>query len=179
MYVLYVPKLKKINIVLKNYFIIICTVLISACKGQNTRINVSADYISLYFAKDKNHPNPMWEDIRRMPIGAFTCIEQKNGDLFIKYNPKDSVTKYVNASKDSTFNESKVKLPKRISNLHLKGIYLNPIEPFNFYQAVYYSKDAANTIAIVTFTVPGTNIIGANFYTDKPKNPLKEENIQF
>ncbi|OMP79270.1 hypothetical protein [[Flexibacter] sp. ATCC 35208] len=162
----------------KDFLLIICACYITACNGQKTNLNVSADYISLYFAKDKNNTIAHWENVRKMPIGAFTCKEQENGDLIIKYNPQDSVTKFVNVSNDKSLKESLDKLPKNLSSLQIKGIYINPTEPFNFYQAVYSSKEIPNAICIVTFTIPGANIIGANFYSGEPVNPLKEENIQ-
>ena len=114
-----------------------------------------------------------------MPRGAFSLKEENNDDLSVKYYPKDTITKFVKAQEDDALKESSQKLPKHLSALDFEGIYLNQSEPLNFYHALYVSKSDPNTVCIVTFTVPGANIIGAIFYSDKAKNPLKEENIQF
>lgn len=163
---------------LKNYLLIIYLLGLVACNNQSKSLNLSADYISLYFIKDKNNSISKWETVREMPLGAFSCQEQENGDLIIKYNPKDSVTKFVNVSDNKSLKASLDKLPKSLSNLKFKGIYLNPTEPYNFFQAVYTSNDEPNTMCIVTFTIPDVSVVGAVLYSDKPKNPLKEENIK-
>ncbi|WP_343692589.1 hypothetical protein [Chitinophaga sp.] len=150
-----------------------------SCKVRHAKLNVSADYISIFFPKDQNNPAARWEDMRKMPRGAFTCNEQDNGDLLVKYNPKDSITTFVNVSADSTLKKCVEKLPKSRSSLQLKGIYMNPTEPFDFFHAFYFSKSDPNTICIVSFSAPAVNIIGATYYSNQQKNLVKEENIRF
>ncbi|RXK83604.1 hypothetical protein [Filimonas effusa] len=158
------------------FFLIAAVAFIKVNAQTASKLDISAGYISIFFKKG-TAKTVGWESTRRMPKGNFSCKEQEDGTLFLKYFPSDVITEYKVATRDIIGDPNKV--PKQIAGFKLKGIYLNPVEPPEYYYALYIHPEYKNSLLIVGYLELGKFFTGANYYSETAENPFREKNIDF
>ncbi|MGQ7854581.1 hypothetical protein ACUN24_10065 [Pedobacter sp. WC2501] len=141
-------------------------VLFVICQG--TYGQVSAPYLSMNLeAKDNS---ARWQPMHKMPAGNFTLEWLKSGDIIVSYNRNEAPTKYL---KETDFSSKDLqKLDKKISGFSLKGIYLDPEQPPEFYYVIYFNPKMKNSILLELHAVLG-HIVSATYYSDKKINPFQ------
>lgn len=135
---------------------------------QGTYGQVSAPYLSMSLEAKDNRAR--WQPMHKMPAGNFTLEWLKSGDILISYNRNEAPTKYL---KETNFSSKDLqKLDKKISGFSLKGIYLDPEQPPEFYYVIYFNPKMKNSILLELHALLG-HVVSATYYSDKKINPFQ------
>ncbi|OWK72025.1 hypothetical protein CBW18_00090 [Pedobacter sp. AJM] len=71
------------------------------------------------------------------------------------------------------FSENDLKKPdKKILDFTLKGIYLDPGQPPEFYYVIYFNPNMKNAILLELHALLG-NVVSAAYYSDQKINPFQ------
>lgn len=160
---LYVKVFKQIKMI-RYILTILFTFVI--CKG--TYGQVSAPYLSMSLeASDKR---AKWQPMHKMPAGDFTLEWLKSGDIIVSYNRNEPPMKYL---KETNFSAKDLKkIDKNILGFSLKGIYLDPEQPPEFYYVIYFNPKMKNSILLELHALLG-HVVSATYYSDKKINPFQ------
>ncbi|SFW22209.1 hypothetical protein [Chitinophaga sancti] len=142
---------------------------------DTSKLNVDAQYISLYL-KNKNG-NAYWKEMSEMPAGDFKCQEKDNGNLMVIFNKNEPPFEFINNT--INYKEEIRKIPNDICGFKFKGFYYMESQPVDLVYAFYYSSKMPNSLVMVKYMGFEQVIFGANYYSDKKVNPLKEANYKF
>jgi hypothetical protein len=135
---------------------------------QGTYGQVSAPYLSMSLEAKDNRAR--WQPMHKMPAGDFTLEWLKSGDIIVSYNRNEPPTKYL---KETNFSSKDLqKLDKKILGFSLKGIYLDPEQPPEFYYVIYFNPKMKNSILLELHALLG-HVVSATYYSDKKINPFQ------
>lgn len=137
--------------------------------------NVSAIYCALNLSSDQTKGTFYWQEIKKKPTGEFEMYWLKDHNIKIRYNRRDTLETYFLAP-DVKPEELK-KVPQKKLGLNLKGIYIDPNQPWPFYYAIYQDPKNRNSVLLLLYEGVGKDIVGASYYSDKPYNPFKAAGI--
>ncbi|MBB6236867.1 hypothetical protein HDC90_001482 [Pedobacter sp. AK013] len=148
----------------KHFFLIFFVSVIC----QATYAQVSAPYLSM--SPENNDVGAKWQPMHKMPAGNFTLQWLKSGDVLVSYNRNEAPTKYL---KETNFSSKDLqKLDKEIFGFRLKGIYLDPEQPPEFYYVIYFNPKMKNSILLELHALLG-NVVSATYFSDKKINPFQ------
>ena len=154
-------KIKMIKHILTILFVFVL------CKA--TYSQVCAPYLSMYLEAKDNTAN--WQPMHKMPAGDFILKWLKSGDIVVSYNRNETPIKYL---KETNFSVKDLKkLDRKILDFTLKGIYLDPEQPPEFYYVIYFNPKMKNSILLELHALLG-NVVSATYYSDKKINPLQD-----